>query len=356
MSAPKNLKKRNQKRRSKKQSKLSKILSSSKNQYKVKQDLFTDLSPIELLSSLEKIANRPLFAPLINLTSNGDCSSIYDRTTPETELEKSLYWITGLLLHHCDKLNKFLGLEKEVTNAILEENTSHAIDLLNNIDSECGVSTWSIGLRCSILQLSGDPGGVKTFLDQLDAQFTFNDYFKTIRSYVSNRFDSSTLIISSGNSLRNQIQRSIEGSLESFLIYKIVPRNYTQDLKLSFTDILNHEKNSSIIDLFKAVTNFFANAIGTDNFEHNQIAKDVAKKLSQKINCYVINSVCAYYGIEQEWSHDQFTYSMIDQYNSGDYLGVYDSAEGDPRAYSTFTCFELISKSSARVDNTPYEG
>src|SRR5690606_23352103 len=142
------------KNRRKKQSKLSKVLSSSKDPARIRDAYFRLLSPSEVLQNLVNVARHPYFTPAINLTLSENYKKTYAALVPATELLLSLNWMVAVLIFNKDRLNKFVELEGLITEAILEEHYDETVSLLDEVDGICGISTWSIAIRGTVLEMA----------------------------------------------------------------------------------------------------------------------------------------------------------------------------------------------------------
>jgi len=363
----------NSKKRVKKQSKLSRILGSTKLSsnlgwphvvkltpaevsHQFRRSYFLKLTPSEVRSNIGNIACNHHFSAAIKLTVDGDCSDVYKGIIPDTKLLNSLNWIIGLIVYHKDIINKYIKLEDLVTKSILNENYDEALSLLDQIDDLCGVSTWSITIRGSVLSISDQYEKSQEFLKSIITKSNDNELFKSICRHLINRHNDSSMHVSSGIALRNQITRSIDGELQSFLIYKLVPKDFAYNYRINYEDILNFEKNSSLIDAFKAVISFISSALDSEEIEITQAAKFAAETLSPHMSYHILDGLLAYYGIVPDWEFKSTDFSLIDAYTIGDYVDVCDRARRVSNGYFDFALFELISKASARTGINPFTG
>ncbi|GAB6097207.1 hypothetical protein JCM14469_34610 [Desulfatiferula olefinivorans] len=354
----KNANKRNVsiKKRQKKQSNLSKVLNTSKNEWTVKRSYFRDLSPNEIRNNVSRIANYPFFKSAICLTIYDNYKYIYGALTPDTELIKVLNWSIGLIIYHKNLIRKFIIIEDQLTKSILDGQYEQAISLLNELDEICGLSTWSIAIRGTILKIADQHNDSQDFLKKIFEKCDENDLFKYICNSMINRYDDSTMILSSTTSLKKQIMRNYKGNFQTFLIYKIIPKDFSVEYKINYTDVFNYEKNASLIDLFKAIINFLADTLNSNNPNDIECAKIAAVNLSQHFSYYILENLSTYYGVNPKWEHNKNYYDLIDAYSIGNYKEVCSMAKQNPSEFDNFTVFELIARSAARTSQNPYNG
>jgi len=339
----------------KKQSVLSKALSESGGAKRVREAYFTQLSPKNICTSLHRVERHPFFLPIIDLTSKGIIKNFYHPIAPPTKIASSASWIVAILLHHKDKLNKFCRLEKLLSTAILLEKHDESIALLDEIDLLCGISTWSIGLRGSVLKASGLQAAAQDFLTRTLSDGKDTHLFPVIARHIMNRADDSSMFISSSISLRKQLLRNFQGGLRDILIYKLVPRDFSFEHKVDYASILNFEKNASIIDAYKALLNFAASSIDSEHQEIKTAVKDSLEKLVEHINSTILDGLASCHGIERLWTHNENAIRLVDFYSAGRYADVFTAVKPPPFTPS-FTEFEVIAKAATRNGCSPFEG
>ena len=373
----KNARSKSHKTRLNEQSKLSKILSSVRKtasvergykkyvtvqlspaevSEKTRKAYFTKLTPSEVCSNVSKVTTNQHFIPAINLTTADNYERVYNQLTPDTDLMISLNWMIGLIIHKKDALNRFIELEESVTKLIFNESNDESIAMLDEMDEICGVSTWSLSVRFSVLKMAKKHSEAQEFLEGIYSKCGENEFFKFICRSMMNRYDSSGMLISSGPAFRNQVIRGFHDGLQNFLIYKVAPTDYSYDYKIKYEYILNDEKNSSIIDIFKAVLNLMSSSLDTEDPLLKEAAILAAEKLSPHFSYYVLNGLSAHYGVSTEWQHEEEEYKLIDSYSAGKYEEVCSTASQYSSDYFNFTVFELISKSAARTGKNPFDG
>lgn len=346
----------NIKKRQKKQSKLSKVLNSSKNGLYLKLSYFNKLSPNEICNNVRNIANYPTFKTAVHLTLLDNYNFFYGALTPNTELIKVLNWSIGLITYHKKIIKQFIIIEDQLTKSILDGQYDKSISLLNELDQICGLSTWSIAIRGTILKLANQHNDSQDFLNKIFDKCCDNNFFKYICNSLINRYDDSSMILSSTSSLKYQLLRNYQGDFQTFLIYKIIPKDFSLDYNINYADVLNYEKNASIIDLFKAIINFLSDTLISKDQNNIECAKIAAVNLSKNFSYYILDNLSTYYGVTPKWDHKKTDYDLIDAYSIGNYQEVCKIAKQNPSEYDDFTVFELIARSAARITENPFNG
>jgi len=367
-------KKKKKKTGSKKSPKLTRILRSVKTTIKdnknyarrltsseygtlLRRAYFTKLTPSEVRLNLPNVASNPHFKSAINLTQKKKYDDVYSALTPRTNLSVSINWAIGLLLYQHKLINEFIKLEDKITKSILEEDYTQALQYLDEVDSKCGLSSWSIGIRGSIYGIEHKFEESQKYLqDKIYDESNDNDIFNVVCKYAIDKYDNNSLQVSSGATLRNQIIRSFHSELQHFLIYKIVPRDFSVDYKINYEHVLNYEKNSSLIDIFKVVISFLSSTVDTNDFEKAELAKECIKHLILNIKYHVLDGLSSFYGIKNKWEHKKEDFQLIDEYSAGNYVNVCEIANTKSDRYINFTIFELVAKASARINYKTFNG
>src|SRR5690606_9126651 len=120
----------------------------------------------------------------------------YAALVPATELLLSLNWMVAVLIFNKDRLNKFVELEGLITEAILEEHYDETVSLLDEVDGICGISTWSIAIRGTVLEMADRYSEKQKYLGEIFSKCGENGFFKSICWRMINRYDSNSLSVS----------------------------------------------------------------------------------------------------------------------------------------------------------------
>lgn len=342
-------------RKNKKQSKLSKVLSGSKNQFSVLNKFHKELSCFEIERSVPALSKHPFFSKQINLGTDQSFTEFYDAILPSCDLPHNLSWSLGVLKNHQEKIRTFQELESQIEEHLLLDNYDRAIEILDIIDSTCGISTWSLGIRGSVYKLSGDHESHSNLLQSIIENKNYNDFFKTICKYVLDRYDDSSIHISSADSLRKQLLRTLDDELSSFLIYKITPKDYLSEYKIDFNSVIDYEKRMSIIDLYKAVISFIENDIINYTYLPNYLCNAIAT-LDNITPTPITHNAIKFHNPQKREVSFSFESEAIDLYTRGEYRNLVDKIAKKPREIYNFSIFEVIAKSITRVEENPFNG
>ncbi|QXE92634.1 hypothetical protein KP001_08995 [Geomonas subterranea] len=303
---------------------------------------FNELSAKEIYLNFSTIYNHRFFHTLISFYA--DKNQVLERfgSVPSTDTLKSLYWGLGLFEKHSQIIKTFIRQEGELTKALLESDFGSCIQILDEIDNDLGISTWSISTRCSIYTLAGNTDQKRDFIKDIGDKSNINSFFFAIANNVSLKYDDSEVLASDLSSLETQIKRHVKGELLDFLLYKLCLKNF--DYQYNYDNILNVEKNMSIIDFYIACVDCLVFCIFDE--QDNGDIKFILKRLATLFESTEIKYLANHYGIKTEWKFSKDYYELLDLYTKGAYADVIVRFKNDP-SYE-FQIFELVAKSAAR--------
>lgn len=341
---------RKERQKKKHQSPLSRVLASSNKPHVVRARFFDRLTAGEINHCVGRLANHPHFRSAIHLAGN-DLSQFYQVKTPDVSLDKNIAWCLGLLGHHAEKVQFFLDEERRITQLLFENNYEECLKLLDGVDAYCGESLWSIGLRGAILDLCDETDAKRTFLNSLGERSGGNDFMKAIAKFVASRYEDTDLLSPEFHALEQKIKRSFEGDLLHFLMYKLVPHNFS--FEYDFSRIVSFEKDSSPIDIYICLFDFACYSItANEDSCHFELSKNIVKYFSRRYKNISLRGLCSYFGLETEWVFDEKEYEILDLYTSGNYQEVCDLIKDSPALAGKFTIFEIWAKSASRTQTT----
>ncbi|MGF1838645.1 hypothetical protein [Vibrio atlanticus] len=340
--------------RGKKQSKLSKILGIDRTKYNVVSHLHYQMTGKEIENAVPTLAKHREFSKQINLSVDNNFTNFYDINLPFLDLSKNLSWCIGVLTYHSDRLAKFRDLENVLQSLLLTEDYEQSLLTLDEIDKLCGISVYSLGIRSSIYKISGEDALHTELMSKILDSGQYNSFFKTICKYSMDRYDESSINITSATSTRKQILRTMDEDFSSFLIYKITPKDYLSEIKIDFNVVLEYEKRSSIIDLYKAMLEFVENE--TINYINMpDYLKNIVVKLNKIASHPITHNVSRFKDLGTTNKEFSFDAELIDLYTKGEYGKVVNKVSLDEKYYG-FSTFEIISKSIARYGENPFNG
>lgn len=338
-------KKKNLKRR-KKQSKLSKILSSSNDEQIIRDKFFTHLSGPEIKNNVKNIISHRFFKPATHLTRSSSYKDIYSNLTPRSTLVNNLYWCLGLVVNYKDDIQLYLDKEKQLTIFLLDGKYLEAHEILDEIDSVCGMSTWSMSVRSSMWSIEKNNDRLTDFLKEIQSKSPNNGFFNAVTNDICSRYQDSSLFVTNTYSLKEQISRHCEGEILHFLMYKLLPHDFS--FKYDFKHIFNREKNSSLIDIFSCLIDFISYTITRDIGKYRDDSQLIVSELNKHFAYAPIQGLANHYGIQTQWKFDKEEFELLDQYTCGQYGDIHTRANMNGSCYRKFAAFEIFSKSCAR--------
>lgn len=337
----------------KKLDRLSGLIYSSNNPMKVRAGFFKSFDGKAMYRNVHKIRDHRYFEGIVSLKKDKNYEGMYDFSCPRTGLEKSVSWSFGVLESNVDGLLFLIEKEQLITHGLLCGDYDGCILSLDEIDSRFGISTWTVTLRGSVLRLMENHEAYSSFVADIESKSGKNVFFYTIARHISARYEDNGSYYSSIRSLRDQITRSVHGERMEFLLYKLAPVDHLQ--KYNYGDIVNFEKNASVVDLFHAVVDYCSyKYINGSEFTNDTL--EYLSSLSSKLEYAPLSRIAAMSGCECSWSFNKCDFDFIDLYTRGDYVGVRQAFEAEPDKFESFQHFEIISKSLTRASSFCYEG
>lgn len=341
-------------RKGKKQSKLSKVLGIDRSRYDAVWLLHSMMTAKEIEHVIPILIRDRDFHKQINLSTDKAFTDYYDINLPFLDLNKNLAWCVGVLSYHSEKLEKFKSLEQKLQVLILEEQFDDAINIVEEIDDICGLSVYSIGLKASIYKFSGQEKKHNDLISRVTEDKNLSGFFKTICKYAMDRYDDSSLSITTSESTRKQILRTMDKDFSSFLIYKITPKDYLSELDIDFNIVLEYEKRCSIIDIYKAI-NEYVEIESSKSKELPNSVKSLIVKLNDILPSAITRNISRFNSISKDNGSYNFDSKIIDLYTNGEYKSIVMD-EIDNKKYYGFSTFEILVKSIARLGYNPFQG
>ncbi|MDZ0575002.1 hypothetical protein [Klebsiella variicola] len=342
-------KKSNKKR--KEQSSLSKALSSSSQRSKVLTHFFNKLSPHEIRLAVKPLINHRHFKEAISVHES-KFKFIYSTMTPKSDIIKNISWCLGVIEAHKDNIDYFIIKENELLLAMFESDFEKSLLLSQDLDKNCGVSLWSISIKGSLLSLLNLPEEKREYLSTINSESSQNIFLKTTAKLVANRFEDNSTLPAFNNFAEQKIRRSFNGELLHFLMYKIIPTNYT--FNYDFNHIINREKNTPPIDIFNCLLDMVKYSIFT-NQKNNYIQESelIITSLYKLFPTKKIQSLMNGFEINTPFSFNDEEIDIIDDYTAGNYLEVCNKLEQSKQHAAKFSMFEIWAKSCCRTNKFP---
>lgn len=344
-------KKTNKSRKRKEQTTLSKVLSSSDQRNIVLKHFFTKLTPHEIRLSVRSLANHRHFKEAIS-THEYNFNYYYSTMTPRTELMKNINWCIGLVETHKEKIDQFLALENEILLSIFESDFEKALKSIDVFELDCGVSLWTISLKGSLLSLLNKTEDKRALISKINTDSSSNIFLKTTATILANKYEDNSTLPAFNNFAEQKIRRSFSGPLLHFLMYKIIPTNYT--FPYDFNHILSREKNTSFIDIFNCLLDMVRFSIFTNHssgyyLESEMIVTSLLKIFPTK----KIESLANGFDIVTEFDFIEDEIKIIDDYTAGNYDSVCSIFYNNSEYALKFSLFEIWAKSTCRTKTYP---
>lgn len=341
------------KRKVKGQSNLSRALASSSQRSVVLDRFFSNLSSSEIRRSVSKVAKHRHFSLAVSLNISG-ANMFYNSKTPNLSLETNLSWCLGVLEHHARRLQFFIDAQDQALHFLLRHEYEQTVKVLENVERECGLTTWGVCLQGAVLAIS-DPEAQKEYLEGLIAAAENNNFFKAIAFNLVGRFDDPATLSSESKFFEQKIKRSFSGEMLHFLMYKLVPFNV--EFKYDFEHILQIEKDSSPEDIFQCIVDFLICNLHSTESATRTLCLRTATDLRRIINAELIEDLAVAFGDGRPPIPDPLALQIVDLYTSGAYESVCVEMNKNPELLKTFALVEIWAKSLARTPkNMPTGG
>lgn len=339
------MKKKDKVQKKRKQSNLSRVLASANTAYKVSKNFFEKLDPTEIRSSIKAIAGHLHFKQAINLKAL-EFSQRYVKHSPNTSLENNIAWCLGITELFKDDLQIFLDISAIVERLILCERFEEALHQLDLIDSVCGLSFWSIGVRSAVLSMSGRKEEKQQLLENYMNQAGSNAFLKSVTRMIVNKFEENDGLSSESMFTEQKIKRTYSGQTLHFLMFKALPLN--NDYDYDYNDILNIEKHTSSIDILVCLTDIVTHSITSEFGEkYHESAKKIAVMFSRTFHSPHLANLATAFDIECCWPTDPSESEILEMYTEGRYSDVIARTDNQEQICK-FSIFSIIASSASR--------
>lgn len=337
--------KKDKTQRKRKQSNLSRVLASANTTYLVNKRFFEKLEPTEIRNSIKTISSHIHFKQAINL-KDLDFSQRYMKQSPDTSLENNIAWCLGLLDLFKADLQFYLDTTITVEQLILTEKFEEALHQLDLIDTSCGLSFWSIGIRSAIFSLAGRKDEKQQLLEHYMTLAEDNAFLKSITRMIINKFEENDGLSSESIFTEQKIKRTYSGPTLHFLMYKALP--LSTEFDYDYNHILNIEKHTSAIDILVCLTDLVTHAIASEyGHKYQESARKIAVMFSRSFQSSHLDTLATAFGIECKWPTDASEKEILEMYTEGRYSEVIERLANSDQAYK-FSIFSILSSSASR--------
>jgi hypothetical protein len=162
--------------------------------------------------------------------------------------EREILWATELIKCHAVRLNSFVQKALEYERTLLGADYSLALDVLESIDEEFGVSLWSIENKIAVLQVAHGLERQKTFVNNIRSARVSNPV-AVIAFFASERCESATNPLQFKQVMVERAEKwEVDQAYKDYLLFRI-----TDEYEFSpetCASILRYEATSSVIDYY----------------------------------------------------------------------------------------------------------
>jgi hypothetical protein len=335
------------KKQKKNNSQIKNILRSEVNSTLKLKKIFSSLSLSEIRIATRELYSIADFNQFISLNRNENLSNIYNYAIPDTTIDKSVYWSIGVLINNIDKLKYFIVQEKKITNLLLLNEFDKSLAVLDDIDAKCGISVWSLSLRSSILEDSGNLNKIKELADNTQSGLSSFNMFNVISKHVIYKDISNDSVQENRTRLDRQLRSAFISDSEDlyyFIKYKVI--SFIPTDEYNFEHIFNFEKNSTLIDLYVCCCDFAT--YGVLHKKYSSLTKEIIEVIGKRLVDSVFYKLLDLFEHKNNWLVNDLDVNLLDAYSKGDYEYCYrqiKSAEDN----LDFSHIEIAAKSACRV-------
>ncbi len=170
---------------------------------------------------------------------------------PVLDFESEYRWAAALLGVYTEKLNAFVELAEICSTCILNSDFTRALQTIDHVDAELGVSLWGLKLRLALTQQRDGFEAQKTLAQNVQSVSTIDGIVQYITHYVSFRNES---VVTPANFFseyrRHEAALKVDSGLRKYLWYHITTS--IDPIDSSCASILNFDAAASLIDYFEA--------------------------------------------------------------------------------------------------------
>ncbi|EKN5094276.1 hypothetical protein ACSOQX_003066 [Yersinia enterocolitica] len=180
-------------------------------------------------------------------------AGVYNRSI-SVSLENELRWITARVINDKDKINKFRHSANEIERLIFEISFDEAKKIIDDIDSELGVSLWTVQLRIAIENLSGGLEAQKKYTAEVRSVYK-RGLLNFIAYNTSVRNEDKTTFLNFKDNILKRIDghKYYDDKIKTYMRYKLA-NQWPIDIE-NFSHILHIEQSHTIQDIYETFIN-----------------------------------------------------------------------------------------------------
>lgn len=329
----------------KKQSVIDKVFRTSSNPREIYSNAFKQLPPKSLAAFGRVMYDKTIFknttyTKIIERENKLSLLSSLPHSIKIARDEKVFYFYYGVLSHFSEEIKKFLSIEKNIQNCLLNGNLQRADELLSHVESSYGNSFWGIQNRLILNAMRSDD--LSSVSREHDSDDILSIYVKYMEEITSNMLSTEqNTVVSDIISNKDQLSSVNEDGLDVY-IYRFV--GYNPKIMINAFNIMKHEDRQSLIDLFKAFEIICFNVL-IDNKKPESIEfREDVLKFCKNINHPFFEMIMI---SENDVIIDLDELSIFDHYTNGDYQSVIERLSSDVQEHDIGK-IKLLSSSLSR--------
>jgi len=176
-------------------------------------------------------------------------AGVYNKSL-SVSLEDELRWITARIINDQDKINKFRCSANEIERFIFAMSFDEAKKILDDIDSELGVSLWTVQLRIAIENLSGGLEAQKKYTAEVRSIYK-RGLLNFIAYNTSVRNEDKTTFLNFKDNILKRIDghKYYDDKIKTYMRYKLA-NQWPVDIG-NFAHILHIEQSHTLQDIYE---------------------------------------------------------------------------------------------------------
>lgn len=225
-----------------------------------------------------------------------------------------------LALLLCDRykyvIEKFVHLKKEYEVCIFSNRYKDAMQVLEDINSECGYSLWSCGQMLVVEEELNGLEGNKKLLGKFLSETHRNTLVSTILEFMSFRAEISTSLNNYNEKVDKFLRYYVDEISSAYFTYKLKIQDiYIDDL---CRYVLQIDSQLSIVDLYCSLVDIVQRCT-VSNIQLTEMIFRRINSLNDFVNDYVLRNVILYNGGDRDIAVDDNLLEIIEAYTKGDY-------------------------------------
>ncbi|HDX8940822.1 hypothetical protein [Klebsiella michiganensis] len=218
-------------------------------------------------------------------------AGVYNKS-PSVSLEDELRWITARIVNDSEKINTFRFLANEIEKSLFSMSFDNAELILDKIDSDFGVSLWTVQLRIAIKNLNSGLETQKKYTAEVRSIYkrgllNFIAYNTSVRNEDKTTFQN----------FKENILKRIDGhkyydnEIKNYMKYKLANKWPTKIE--DFAHILHIEQSHTLQDIYETFIHTIQELIKKKDELNNNLTSIISQCIN-KLSCikdYRVNKI-----------------------------------------------------------------